>query len=212
MIYIYTLSDPTTNMVRYVGKTNNIKKRLILHMSTIEKYKSHKNSWLKFLKAKSLKPIIEIIDVVNEENWGFWEQYWISQFKTWGFNLTNSTDGGDSGPSWLGKKHTEKSKLLMSSKKKNYYPDGSHPLKNIPKSIHVISKLKQRARLINQINDKDRIVKVWGDVNQLSEFLNIRRDSIYGYIKRNSFIGDFRYEFINNTYYNDSSNYKNKGS
>lgn len=25
---------------------------------------------------------------------GFWEQYWISQFKTWGFNLTNTSPGG----------------------------------------------------------------------------------------------------------------------
>ena len=37
---------------------------------------------------------MEIIDEVPEEEWEFWEQYWISQFKCWGFNLTNLTLGG----------------------------------------------------------------------------------------------------------------------
>lgn len=42
-----------------------------------------------------LKPIIEIIDEVPVSEWEFWEIYWISQFKTWGFDLTNGTEGGD---------------------------------------------------------------------------------------------------------------------
>ena len=29
-----------------------------------------------------------------ENNWQFWETYWIAQFKNWGFNLTNLTSGG----------------------------------------------------------------------------------------------------------------------
>jgi hypothetical protein len=29
--------------------------------------------------------------------WGFWEIYWINQFKTWGFELKNLTNGGDGG-------------------------------------------------------------------------------------------------------------------
>lgn len=31
--FIYTLSDPNTGLVRYVGKTNNIRKRLSSHLS-----------------------------------------------------------------------------------------------------------------------------------------------------------------------------------
>ena len=37
---------------------------------------------------------MEVIDEVNLEMWEFWEQYYISLFKSWGFNLVNSTDGG----------------------------------------------------------------------------------------------------------------------
>jgi hypothetical protein len=38
--------------------------------------------------------IMETIDEVDTSNWIFWERYWISQFKTWGFNLVNKNDGG----------------------------------------------------------------------------------------------------------------------
>ena len=71
-IIIYTLIDPRDNQVRYVGKTNNIK-RLI---------------------RNDYKPIIEILDEVDEAEWEFWEKYWICQFKAWGFDLVNATDGG----------------------------------------------------------------------------------------------------------------------
>jgi hypothetical protein len=46
------------------------------------------------LKQKNLKPIFEIIDEVTSD-WKFWERYWIQQFKTWGFSLTNATLGGE---------------------------------------------------------------------------------------------------------------------
>lgn len=31
--FIYTLSDPKTGLVRYIGKTNNIKNRLKRHLN-----------------------------------------------------------------------------------------------------------------------------------------------------------------------------------
>lgn len=45
-----------------------------------------------------VKPKIEIVEILNEDdskNWKFWEKYWISQFRQWGFKLTNLTNGGD---------------------------------------------------------------------------------------------------------------------
>ena len=94
--YIYSLSDPITHEIRYIGKTNNIVKRLYGHLtkSNLVKY-THKNNWIKQLLLYGSKPIIEIIDKVPNSEWIFWEIYWISQFKVWGFNLTNLTDGGD---------------------------------------------------------------------------------------------------------------------
>ena len=92
---IYTLTDPITNEVRYVGKTNSISQRYKAHLNKARKHQAHKLNWINSLKKKGLKPIIEVIDIVPVEDWRFWEKYWISQIKTWGFNLVNYTDGGD---------------------------------------------------------------------------------------------------------------------
>lgn len=97
MIYFYTLSHPTTNEIRYLGKTNNIKKRYNKHINeSIKSTTSHKKAWTNSLLKQNLKPTIEILDILGKNtNWQFQEQYWISQLKTWGFNLTNSTNGGE---------------------------------------------------------------------------------------------------------------------
>lgn len=93
---IYTLSDPITNEIRYVGKSNNPLKRYYKHIDESTKnVKTHKNNWIKKLLSENKKPILEIIDEVLIEEWVFWETYWISQIKAWGFNLVNNTYGGE---------------------------------------------------------------------------------------------------------------------
>lgn len=93
--HIYILIDPETQQVRYVGKANNVSQRYKAHLNRARKHQIHKLNWINSLKSKGLKPIIEVIDIVPIENWQFWETYWISQFKTWGFDLINYTHGGD---------------------------------------------------------------------------------------------------------------------
>jgi hypothetical protein len=92
---IYILIDPRNNLVRYVGKANNVSQRYRAHLNKARKHQVHKANWVKCLKELGLKPIIEVIDTVPINDWVFWETYWISQFKTWGFDLINYTDGGD---------------------------------------------------------------------------------------------------------------------
>lgn len=93
--YIYTLSDPRTNEVRYVGKTNNPEKRRKAHGVLSREIKSKKKNWVKQLKKLNLRPVFEIIDEVPQSEWQKWERYWIQQFIVWGFKLTNHTAGGD---------------------------------------------------------------------------------------------------------------------
>ena len=119
---IYVLIDPINNMVRYVGKANNVTQRYTAHLNRARKHQVHKKNWIENLKKQGLKPIIEIIDIVPIDEWVFWETYWISQMKTWGFDLINYTNGGDGctfgnqtsfkkgHQLWLGKKHSEESK------------------------------------------------------------------------------------------------------
>lgn len=92
---IYILIDPITNLVRYVGKANNISQRYKAHLNRARNHQIHKKRWIASLRSKGLKPIIEVIDVVPIDEWVFWESYWIGQFKAWGFNLINYTYGGD---------------------------------------------------------------------------------------------------------------------
>jgi len=111
--FIYTLSDPISNEIKYVGKTKDLKDRLQRHMR--DSYLNEltlKNNWLKKLKNNNLKPIMEVLDQGDENNIDELEIYWIGQLKTWGIKLKNGTKGGD-GYDWTGRKHSEESVQKM---------------------------------------------------------------------------------------------------
>jgi group I intron endonuclease len=115
-VFIYTLECPLTNKVRYVGKTINLLTRLRDHIKKSKNLKTHKDKWVNSLICEGLKPVIREIDSVDENNWQYWEKYYIKLFKDNGFNLVNHTDGGDGGSF---KKHTEETKKKMSESQKN---------------------------------------------------------------------------------------------
>lgn len=109
IVYIYSLSDEN-NVIRYVGKTNNIKDRIKRHINESKKCRTHKEKWIFNMLQNNLKPKIEIIEDVPYNEWERCEIYWISQLKCWGFNLLNGTSGGEGSDGFKGKKHNEKSK------------------------------------------------------------------------------------------------------
>jgi hypothetical protein len=96
--YIYALVDPRNNSIRYIGKTNNLTTRKKRHIQESLKSKSgstKKHDWIK--KVYSLGYEIDIIeiDIVSKTEWQYWEMFYIDLFKTWGFSLTNMTNGGE---------------------------------------------------------------------------------------------------------------------
>jgi group I intron endonuclease len=135
-VYIYTLRDPKTEKVRYVGKTiQNPKERLYSHIREAKRNrKSYRDKWILQVLARDQRPIIEVIEESNEENWQERERFWIAEYKERGYNLTNVTKGGEGlhgykfskehkqklsdalkgNNRWLGKKHTEETKRKMS--------------------------------------------------------------------------------------------------
>lgn len=117
MTYIYTLSDG--NEIRYIGKTKFLSERYCSHINESKKKRTHKEKWINKVLLNGGKIIIEILDMCDDDISNEVESYWISQFKCWGFNLVNGTNGGDGGCPMLGKKHTENTKLLMSEKAKS---------------------------------------------------------------------------------------------
>lgn len=94
-IYVYVLTDPRTGDVRYVGVTDNPKKRLQGHIRDVKREKTHKANWIKSLLRDGLNPIMTLIDETDNENWQQCEIGWIAHYRAMGCNLVNSTDGGD---------------------------------------------------------------------------------------------------------------------
>jgi hypothetical protein len=92
--YIYILQDPRNMLIKYVGKSNNPHRRFLSHLWYYPKNKSHCYKWIQSLKKKDLKPIMTVIDEIDGD-WEWLEQYWIEQFKQWGFKLVNHTKGGE---------------------------------------------------------------------------------------------------------------------
>jgi hypothetical protein len=163
-IKIYTLSDPITNEVRYIGQTkHSLEERLKGHLKSKEKV--WRVYWIKSLKEKNLIPKIELIEEVDKSLGSQTEIYWISMFKYWGFNLTNLTDGGETSTTknivrskeWgknirLGKlnsnfKYSEESKIKMSesAKKRGVNSKGSQLSKH-NLTDEDVSKIKELIR------------------------------------------------------------------
>ena len=96
MLTIYSLSSSETpENIRYVGKTNNLKKRLKHHISIHNLKKgTFKDRWIKKELLLGNKILINTIEEVNEDNWQEKEIYWIAKYKELGFKLTNTTLGG----------------------------------------------------------------------------------------------------------------------
>ena len=56
-VYIYTLTDPITNQVRYVGKTKNLKQRRHNHLNKCLDKNTHKRNWINSLRKIEKRPI-----------------------------------------------------------------------------------------------------------------------------------------------------------
>ena len=93
-VFIYSLSDPRDNQIKYVGKAIDTDVRLSYHLRNRNQGNTAKNNWIKYLIDKNLSPSLEILDEVPEGEWQFWERYWIAQIKAWGFILKNGDNGG----------------------------------------------------------------------------------------------------------------------
>ena len=112
--YIYTLSD--NSGIRYVGKSNNPEGRLRKHLKECKMKRTHKEKWIFSLKESGKIPILEVLDEIDHSEWSFYESYWISQLKSWGFNLLNGTSGGEGSDGFRGKSHSEETKEKLRRK------------------------------------------------------------------------------------------------
>jgi len=89
-VYIYTLSDPRSGDVRYIGRAIAPQSRLKAHVNA--RYYNDKVKWINELKTDGLLPVMTIIDSVDDKVLAREkEQYWMNKYTMDGCELLNST-------------------------------------------------------------------------------------------------------------------------
>ena len=86
-VFIYTLADPRTGLVRYVGASSNPFKRIYGHL--YEFSKGEKYAWITELKDLNLWPLVDLIDEVPLRDCQEVETEYIRVFKAIGVPLLN---------------------------------------------------------------------------------------------------------------------------
>ena len=121
---IYALSEELTPFnVRYIGSTTlPLERRRRQHLKDSKriikatgenKDKSHKAKWVRKCIRENIKILIRQVDCSDsyDENM---EIFWIKTYRKWGYNLTNTSDGGKA--FFYGKRHTEATKEIIRRK------------------------------------------------------------------------------------------------
>jgi hypothetical protein len=101
-IKIYTLRDPLTHEIAYVGKTSKtLTERLEQHIYCAtgrgrKNGKTPRDKWIRRLARCGARPVIEILETVTGD-WQERETYWIkyyNSYKAKSNKLKNATIGG----------------------------------------------------------------------------------------------------------------------
>lgn len=109
MIYIYGLADPRNGIIRYVGKTVNLERRIKAHLCPNRTGCKHCHAWLAKLRSDGVKPSVAQLEALPDDaNWEDREVWWIAHFKANGNDLTNIMPGGEGNATYgrLGKKNS----------------------------------------------------------------------------------------------------------
>lgn len=190
--FIYLLSCPYTGLPKYIGKANNPKKRLFSHLT--DGRVNQRYTWLKSLISQNNLPSLDILDEVKMENWQFWEKYYISLYKSWGFHLLNNTEGGEGSSfhnlktrrSFSGKKNPmfgkkrpevgiKNKRYKGKSYKERYGTEKALVIKEkISKSVKKTKKLKP----IIQLDLNGVLIKKWDSTSQVVRELKFNRSGI----------------------------------
>lgn len=142
--FIYCLRHPETSEIRYIGKTNNPKKRLECHVYPQKKRQNlYSHKWVKSLIKQGLFPVMNILEEGVGLGWQSREIYWIKHYRDLGYRLTNLTDGGDGSNGW---RPTKEQREAMSRARKGR--------KQSPESI-----AKTRAAITGRKKSPEHIAK-----------------------------------------------------
>lgn len=182
MFKIYTLSDPLTGLIRYVGSTRNrLSKRLALHCNNADiniERNPAKYRWIVELRKAGYRPSIEIIDCVDDPQKAIdLEVYWTHQMRQWGFQLLNISVG----------KSTSKETKIKQSRIKVGKPVSDKTLK---------AASEKRKRSVVQLTKHGGYIGRWEFIVDAANSLKIDRGDISKSCKNhNKTAGGFKWRY-----------------
>ena len=86
--YIYALRDPRTNKTRYIGQSINPELRFYQHLVDIQN--NCKGKWISELIGLNLKPNLEVLETVDDNEANEVEKHYIAKYIKAGCDLTNT--------------------------------------------------------------------------------------------------------------------------
>lgn len=219
MIKIYTLqSTSNLNQITYVGKTTqSLKRRLSQHLCDARKakknyYTKNKNyNWINTEIENGYEIIIlelDELDVNNSDDWEWLEQYWISQIKTWGFNINNLTDGGDGNKNQVFSKESieKRAKKLKGVPRPQEVKDKiskSHLGKSLTEEHkHNVSEaiIDLQGKSVNQYDKQGNFIKTWRCIKEAATEYKLDSGNIIKCCKRqkhHNYCGGFIWRYTN---------------
>lgn len=196
VIYIiYKITNIITNKL-YIGQTKKplkIRWKEHIKLSKIKDFKFYRS--IRKYGIENFKP--EILEIVTKETINEREKYWIKKLDTYK-NGYNSTLGGGDNPMnykeyrdkvgeskkgkkyWLGKKHTDKTKIKMSKSaigRKRTIEDKKKQSET-RKRLHLGAKSgfdHFNSKSIAQLDDNGNILKIFGSIREAEIFINKKR-------------------------------------
>jgi hypothetical protein len=111
---IYALIDPRSDCLRYIGQATNVRKRLWRHMHPRSGDVTHRACWIRSLRAASLTPRVEVLEVVQGSSVNERERFYIALFRAMGADLVNRAEGGEGGPVRQGMRSSEETRARIS--------------------------------------------------------------------------------------------------
>jgi len=109
--YIYGLKESKGDIIRYVGKSVEVEKRVKNHIKYSYKKNTHKDNWIQSVIQNDNQIEYVILEETNEVDWPEREMFWIKKLKN--NNLTNHNNGGNGGGHLLYKISYEEAKKWM---------------------------------------------------------------------------------------------------
>jgi hypothetical protein len=103
-LIVYSLVDPRTSEVRYVGLSSSGLRRPKKHQqpANLAKDYTHKGNWIRQLHGLGLSYLTRVLEEVGTKNeLPAAEQKWIALGRDQGWPLTNITEGGEGSFGWV---------------------------------------------------------------------------------------------------------------